>query len=152
MKQETIDVLGYTVNGLSIAVFFYLASVLDVASLPLAVAYLAWAVLGFGLVLVAVSTATLITNRETGLIDRGIYGLVRHPMYLGAMLMFLSWILFLPHWTIVLISCSDVAIVYWFMLKGERQNITKFGDAYRRYMVRVPRMNLLAGLLNLLQE
>jgi len=36
-------------------------------------------------------------------------------------------------------------------LQGELQNIVKFGDAYRRYMEAVPRINLLIGLLRLLQ-
>jgi protein-S-isoprenylcysteine O-methyltransferase Ste14 len=73
-------------------------------------------------------------------------------MYLGAILIFLSWIFFLPHWIIVLISSVNAAIVYWFILQGERQNIAKFGNTYRRYMETVPRMNLLAGLLNFLQS
>ncbi len=73
-------------------------------------------------------------------------------MYLGAMVLFLSWIFFLPHWIIVLISSVDIAIVYWFILQGERQNITKFGDTYRHYMETVPRLNLLAGLIRRLQS
>ncbi|MEJ2560660.1 MAG: hypothetical protein P8186_31445, partial [Anaerolineae bacterium] len=77
---------------------------------------------------------------------------VRHPMYLGAMLLFLSWIFFLPHWTIVLISAVNIAIVYGFILQGERQNIARFGDTYRRYMETVPRINLLAGLIRRLQS
>jgi protein-S-isoprenylcysteine O-methyltransferase Ste14 len=73
-------------------------------------------------------------------------------MYLGAMLLFLSWIFFVPHWIIVLISSVNIAIVYGFILQGERQNITRFGDTYRRYMESVPRINLLAGLVRRLQS
>jgi protein-S-isoprenylcysteine O-methyltransferase Ste14 len=50
-----------------------------------------------------------------------------------------------------LISAVNIAIVYWFILQGERQNITKFGDAYQRYMESVPRINPLAGLIRRLQ-
>jgi protein-S-isoprenylcysteine O-methyltransferase Ste14 len=152
MKHETINVIGFVVNGLSIGVFFYLTSTLDVPSVSFPMEYLAWMLLGFGLVLIILSTATLIINREAGLIEWGIYSLVRHPMYLGAILAFLSWIFFLPHWITVLISSVNVAIVYWFILQGERQNIAKFGNTYRRYMDTVPRMNLLAGLLNFLNR
>ena len=119
-------------------------------SLPIKL--LAWILLGFGVVLMVLSTATLISNRGAVLIEWGIYGVVRHPMYLGAMVAFLSWIFFHPHWIIVLISSVNIAIVYWFILRGERQNITKFGDAYRRYMETVPRLNLLAGLIRRLQS
>jgi protein-S-isoprenylcysteine O-methyltransferase Ste14 len=152
MKQETKETLGYVVNGLSFALFFYLASTLEVLYVSPPIKYLAWILLGFGLVLIVLSIATLVSNREAGLIEGGIYGIVRHPMYLGAMLLFLSWIFFLPHWTIVLISAVNIAIVYGFILQGERQNITRFGDPYRRYMESVPRINLLAGLIRRLQS
>ena len=152
MKQETKETLGYVVNGFSFVLFFYLASSLDVPDVPPLIKYLAWILLGSGLVLIVLSIATLVSNREAGLIEWGIYGIVRHPMYLGAMVLFLSWIFFLPHWIIVLISSVNIAIVYWFILQGERQNITKFGDTYRRYIETVPRINLLAGLIRRLQS
>ena len=152
MKQEKKETLGYVVNGLSFALFFYLASTLDVPDVSPLIKYLAWILLGSGLVLIVLSITTLVSNRDVGLIEWGIYGIVRHPMYLGAMLLFLSWIFFLPHWIIVLISSVNIAVVYWFILQGESQNITKFGDRYRRYMETVPRINLLVGLIRRLQS
>jgi protein-S-isoprenylcysteine O-methyltransferase Ste14 len=152
MKQKTKETLGYIINGLSIVVFFFLASALDVSDVSPLVKYLAWILFGLGIFLVVLSTSTLIRHREEGLLERGIYGIVRHPMYLGAMVLFLSWIFFLPHWVILLISCVNIVIVYWGILQGERQNIEKFGSAYRRYMEDVPRMNLLAGLLRSVQR
>jgi protein-S-isoprenylcysteine O-methyltransferase Ste14 len=152
MKQETKETLGYVVNGVSFVLFFYLASILDVPDVSPLIKYLAWVLLGSGLVLVVLSIATLAGNREAGLIEWGIYGIVRHPMYLGAMVLFLSWILFLPHWIIVLISSLNIAIVYWSILQGERQNISKFGDKYVCYMETVPRINLLAGLIKRLRS
>ena len=151
MKQDTKDILGYVINGLSLALFFYLASTLDALYISPPIKYLAWILLGLGLVLIVLSIATLVSHREAGLIEWGIYGIVRHPMYLGAIVLFLSWIFFLPHWIIVLISSVNIAIVYGFILQGERQNIAKFGDPYRRYMESVPRVNLLAGLIKRLQ-
>jgi protein-S-isoprenylcysteine O-methyltransferase Ste14 len=152
MKQETKETLGYVVNGLSVVLFFYLVSIIDVLDVSPLIIYLAWVLFGFGLVLIVLSIATLVSHREVGLIEWGIYGIVRHPMYLGAMVLFLSWILFLPHWIIVLISSLNIAIVYWSILQGEHQNITKFGDPYVRYMETVPRINLLAGLIRRLQR
>ena len=152
MKQEAKDILGYVVNGLSLALFFYLASTLDALYISPPIKYLAWILLALGLVLVVLSTATLVRNREAGLIEWGIYGIVRHPMYLGAIVLFLSWIFFLPHWIIVLISSVNIAIVYGFILQGERRNIVKFGAAYRCYTESVPRINLLAGLIRRLKS
>jgi len=33
------------------------------------------------------------------------------------------------------------------MIEEEKRNIEKFGDAYRDYMKRVPRINLTAGIM-----
>lgn len=152
MNQKTKEILGCIVNGLSFPAFFYLASTLDVPDALSPARYLGWILLSFGVVLVVLSIATLIRNRKTGLINWGIYGIVRHPMYLGAMILFLSWIFFLPHWIMVLISFVNISIVYWVILQGERRNIDKFGNAYQRYMETVPRINLLAGLIRRMQS
>ena len=152
MKQKTKETLGYVVHCISFALFFYLASILEVLYVSPLLEYLAWILLGFGVVLIGLSIASLVSNREAGLIEDGIYGIVRHPMYLGAMVLFLSWIFFHPHWIIAMISFVNIAIVYWFILYGERLNITRFGDPYRRYMETVPRINLLAGLIRRLQS
>jgi protein-S-isoprenylcysteine O-methyltransferase Ste14 len=58
----------------------------------------------------------------------------------------------LPHWIIILISCLNIPIVYGYILQGEQLNLSKFGDAYGRYMQRVPRINFLAGLLRALRR
>ena len=152
MKQKTKDRLGYVVNGLSIPLFFYLASALGVPDALSPTKYLGWILLLFGVVLIVLSFAALIGNREPGLIEWGIYGIVRHPMYLGAMLCFLSWTFFCPHWIVVLISFANMAIVYYYILQGEHRNINKFGTQYKRYMETVPRINLLAGLLRRAQS
>jgi len=152
MRQDRKETLGYVVHGLSIALYFYLASTLDVLHVPLPIRYLAWILLGLGVTLVLVSIATLVGNRGEGLIEGGIYGIVRHPMYLGGIVLFFSWIFFCPHWIVLLISSANIAIVYRTILHGERRNIIKFGDTYGRYMESVPRMNLMAGLVRRLQR
>jgi len=152
MKQKTKETIGYILNGLSIALFFYLTFTLDVPDFLRPLRYFGWVLLGCGMGLVVFSIAALVSNQGVGLIEGGIYGLVRHPMYLGAMLCFSSFFFFLPHWLILLISFANIAVVYWFILQGEGQNITKFGDAYRRYMETVPRINLLAGIFRRIQS
>jgi protein-S-isoprenylcysteine O-methyltransferase Ste14 len=152
MKQKTKETIGYFVNGLSMALFIYLVFTLDVPDFLRPLMYLGWILLVFGIGLVVLSIVALVRNQGAGLIERGIYGIVRHPMYLGAMLCFLSYFFFHSHWLILLISSANIAVVYWFILQGERQNITRFGDAYRRYMESVPRINLLAGIFRRLQS
>ena len=149
MKQRLLETVGLVVNGISIVLFFYVARILEAPDAPLPIRYFAWLLCALGLILIVLSIVTLMANREAGLIDRGIYGVIRHPMYLGSILLFLSWIIFLPHWIVLLISLTNSAMVYWFILQGERSNITKFGNSYRHYMERVPRVNLIAGLLRI---
>ena len=151
MKHKLLEPAGLVVNTLSIASYFFLANALHLSDVPPAVGYIAWMLFAAGFILILLSAATLVANRGAGLIDRGIYGVIRHPMYLGAILLFLSWIFFLPHWIVVLVSVANSAIVYWFILQGDRKNIAKFGNAYRHYMKQVPRINLVAALYRILR-
>ena len=144
--------IGYIINGSSVALFIYLMSTLDVPDSLRPLRYSGWILLGFGIGLVVLSIVALVRNQGAGLIERGIYGIVRHPMYLGAMICFLPYFFFHPHWLILLISSANIAIIYRFILQGEQQNITKLEDAYKRYMETVPRINLLAGIFRRLQS
>ncbi|MFX1300954.1 MAG: methyltransferase family protein [Promethearchaeota archaeon] len=152
MKQKALENLGYIINGLSIAAFFFLGNVIDVSLRWPFFKYIGWILLGIGLLLIAVSTYTLISNRGKGLIDWGIYGIVRHPMYVGAMLAFLSWVFFLPHWLTLILSSINITIVYLFILQGERRNIELFGSEYERYIENVPRANFMTRLLKSLRR
>ena len=108
--------------------------------------------MGLGIFLILVSSYALIRNRGKGLIDWGIYGIVRHPMYVGAILIFLSWAFLLPHWLTLLLTLTNIAVVYWFILQADRQNIGLFGSQYEQYMESVPRVNILAGFLKSLRK
>lgn len=152
MKQEVKETLGYIINGISIAVYFFL---LFAIGNPLGFPYfeyIGWILLGSGIFLILVSSYALIRNRGKGLIDWGIYGIVRHPMYVGAILIFLSWTFLLPHWLTLLLTLTNIAIVYWFILQADRQNIGLFGSQYEQYMESVPRVNILAGFLKSLRK
>jgi protein-S-isoprenylcysteine O-methyltransferase Ste14 len=152
MKREVKETLGYIVNGISIAVFFFLSSALDVSLGWPYLKYIGWVFSGLGIFLIVVSSYTLIRNRGKGLIDWGIYCIVRHPMYVGAIMLFLSWAFLLPHWLTLLLSLVNIAIVYWFILQGDRRNIELFGSEYEEYIERVPRVNILAGFLRSLRR
>lgn len=86
--------------------------------------------------------------RTTRLVDSGFYGVVRHPMYLGWMLIILGLILMSLHMVTALIGIPSMALAYHSMLMEEEMNISKFGDAYEKYMARVPRLNIIKGILN----
>jgi protein-S-isoprenylcysteine O-methyltransferase Ste14 len=86
------------------------------------------------------------------LVDTGIYAVVRHPLYLGWMLMYLAVLLFDPNWILAVVGILGKACVYWFTRQEEQLLVEKFGESYRRYMQAVPRFNLAAGAIRLLQK
>jgi protein-S-isoprenylcysteine O-methyltransferase Ste14 len=88
--------------------------------------------------------------QTTVLADSGVYAVVRHPQYLAGILLSLALILITQHWLIATIGV--VAMVnYLIALKADQELIEKFGDDYRRYIQKVPRMNFLLGLMRLLR-
>jgi protein-S-isoprenylcysteine O-methyltransferase Ste14 len=84
--------------------------------------------------------------RTSKLVDRGIFGIVRHPQYLAGVLMSIALPLVTWHWLVVVLGLVAVPIYYLNTYDEEAQCIEKFGDEYQDYMKRVPRMNFVLGL------
>lgn len=76
------------------------------------------------------------------LITTGIYGRVRHPMYLGGILVFL----FEPNVTRNNLVLRALAVAYFICgaLIEERRFLNDFGEGYREYQRKVPMFNILA--------
>jgi protein-S-isoprenylcysteine O-methyltransferase Ste14 len=83
----------------------------------------------------------------TVLVDSGVYAVVRHPQYLGFMMFVLALVLMSQHWLSVISGVLGSVLFYKDVLREERMSVEKFGDDYRRYMERVPRMNFLLGII-----
>jgi protein-S-isoprenylcysteine O-methyltransferase Ste14 len=75
--------------------------------------------------------------RHQSLQRLGVYGVVRHPMYTGAMAFFLLSPTYTRTWLIV----RALAILYFIVgaIIEERRLLKLYGDDYRRYMNEVPR-------------
>jgi len=84
----------------------------------------------------------------TKLVDSGIYSIVRHPQYLGGILaLFVTTILFYPHWLFAVLAVPGILILYFSTIWEEKNLIRQFGDDYVSYMKRVPRMNIILGII-----
>jgi len=88
--------------------------------------------------------------KTTVLVDTGIYAIVRHPQ------MGVSWMLICPgvmliakHWSSVVLGVLAMVLAYLDLMKADQRCIEKFGDAYERYMQKVPRVNFVAGIIRL---
>ena len=101
---------------------------------------LSFALIGGGFVLMSAAWRVLYEAQQTGtLADSGPYARVRHPQYIG-FVMILSGFLF--QWpTILTLAMFPVLLVmYWRLaLSEEREVEAEYGDTYRRYAARVPR-------------
>ena len=75
---------------------------------------------------------------QNELVTTGVYGIVRHPMYLAGIVIFT----FNPHLTRNSLTISCLADLYFLfgVLIEERRFIVIFGDRYREYRKRVPRL------------
>jgi protein-S-isoprenylcysteine O-methyltransferase Ste14 len=89
----------------------------------------------------------------TVLVDSGLYAVVRHPQYLSFILLSIFLILLAQHWLITLIGIAAMVMVYAGIVpQADHANLEKFGDDYKRYMQRVPRLNFVVGIIRLLRR
>lgn len=81
---------------------------------------------------------TLEIREKHELVVRGIYGVIRHPMYASQILWSVAQILLLQNW-IVGFSSLLVFIPFYVMRVGaeEQMMLEQFGDQYRSYMQKV---------------
>jgi protein-S-isoprenylcysteine O-methyltransferase Ste14 len=71
-------------------------------------------------------------------VTRGIYGLVRHPMYASQWLWVLAQPLLLQNWIAGFIDLLIFVPFYYLRVKTEEQLMQQqFGDQYRSYMKKV---------------
>lgn len=85
------------------------------------------------------------------LVESGMYAFVRHPGFLGHILIIFAIILIAQHWSSMVIGVTLIVLLYLAMIEEEKRNVEKFDDGYENYMQRVPRINLLAEIIRLLQ-
>lgn len=88
----------------------------------------------------------------TVLVDTGLYGIVRHPQYLAGILLNLALLLVSQHWLSAVLGIPAMVLNYIDIQKADLHEIEKFGDAYRRYMDRVPQINFILGIIRLMQR
>ena len=87
-------------------------------------------------------------QKKGRLATSGPYAVVRHPQYLGGILaIFVATLLLYPHWLFAVLGVLGAIILYWSTGYEERRLIQQFGSEYQAYMQRVPRMDLILGIV-----
>lgn len=113
---------------------------------------LGWLLLfpGFILVIVSVNRYQNVSDESNlsqpdQVVNSGIYSYVRHPMYLGWMIVSIAIALIIPQWFTIISSIVIVALIILEIRREEVSNVAKFGDDYVSYKGDVPMLNILLG-------
>lgn len=100
---------------------------------------LSYVLIGAGFWLTAAAWKTLYAAQRAGqLATTGAYAYVRHPQYVGFVLVLLG---FLVQWpTLLTLAMFPLLVVMYVRLarSEEREALAQFGETYRTYMARVP--------------
>jgi len=88
----------------------------------------------------------------TKLVDTGIYSIVRHPQYVTFILWAIAGMLLFQHWIIILLGIPIIPLTYIDLIRADKRLIEKFGDGYKQYIKKVPRVNFGLGIIRLLQR
>lgn len=101
---------------------------------------LSFGLIGGGFILLSAAWPVLFRAQKKGaLATEGPYARIRHPQYVGFVLIMLG---FLVQWpTILTLAMFPILLfMYWRLsLSEEREAIAEFGEQYRQYQARVPR-------------
>jgi protein-S-isoprenylcysteine O-methyltransferase Ste14 len=151
MRRETKDNILIGIIGIT---FFLNILAIGFLSHPTIkeLSVVGWIISGVGALLCILSVLTLRKKGTSEIVASGIYGVVRHPMYSGALMLFFSHIFFGQNWIVAINTIVALVCCYLTILSDEQQNIVKFGKDYRHYMRKVPRINFLAGIIRLLRR
>ena len=153
---------------LNMVLLFFIASILSILSFPCnplvifkavkppeikVLWYMGWIVWASGMVLIALAYYYTYIRKTKVLIKHGIYKVVRHPLYLGWILsVFIATIFLHQHWIFIIIGTFGVSTIYLISIEEERSNNSRFGTSYKNYMEKVPRMNIIFGIIRLLRR
>ena len=89
---------------------------------------------------------------STRVVERGPFAIVRHPQYLGYILLCGTFALTSQHWLIIALAMLATFCFSMHAVREERLLVAKFGKEYLAYMARVPRFNIVRGVLRVLRQ
>ena len=77
---------------------------------------------------------------EDALVTTGPYRYVRNPIYLGSFSLMVAQALVAANWLVLLPALPIIMVIYMQISGEEAMLIERFGDEYREYMKRTPRL------------
>jgi protein-S-isoprenylcysteine O-methyltransferase Ste14 len=90
--------------------------------------------------------------KTTILVDKGLYSIIRHPQCTAGILFSLALVLISQNWIVIATGVIAIILQYIDIIKADKYEVEKFGDEYKRYMEKVPRINFILGIIRLLKR
>ena len=91
-------------------------------------------------------------ENTTIFIEKGIFKIIRHPLYLSLALWSISFILLIQNIPAAMLGIIALCCFLMAAKKEDEFNIKKFGDVYQQYMDRVPTWNVFKGMRKMLRR
>ncbi len=161
MKQWIKGGFLYYIASILLVLAYLLLWFLDNPAGIEEIRYAGWIIFAVGLVLIFLPMFVFRSKgkvkkendwTETSVVvDTGIYAIVRHPLYLGWLLMYVAIIFWSQHWLTIIVGVLGMTCVYLISRQEDQRLVEKFGNNYKRYMRSVPRMNFLVGVIRLVR-
>lgn len=117
---------------------------------------------GVGVLLILLAMSTLRRRGElieaknftttTLVVKRGIYSVVRHPLYFGWLLTYPAAMLVSQHWLIIVLGVIGMMSMVQITKMADIDLVAKFGLEYEKYMQEVPRLNIILGITRKLKR
>lgn len=77
-------------------------------------------------------------EKEPGVIEEGVYSLVRHPIYLGEILLYLGFLMLSLSLAAAVVWLGVIVFLHYISRYEERLLLERFGEAYEEYRREVP--------------
>ena len=88
----------------------------------------------------------------TVIVDKGIYSIIRHPQWLCWIILSLTVSFMSQYFITVILALPVCSLIYGETFLLDKRLIKKFGDDYSVYKKKVPRMNLIFGIIRYLKN
>jgi len=88
----------------------------------------------------------------TVVVDRGIYAIVRHPQYLGYILLNLGFMLMLQSPFALSLGILAIAFFLVHTIQEDKFCAARFGESWQDYSRKTPRLNFPLGIVRLVRK
>jgi protein-S-isoprenylcysteine O-methyltransferase Ste14 len=84
-------------------------------------------------------------------VDKGLFAILRHPQYLGYMMLAGGFALLSQNLVVVCLAVISIICFFLQALQEEKYCLDQFGNSYQNYLKSVPRFNFILGIWRIIR-